>query len=152
MNKKALEALAQACQSAIGQAGYELVDLENVQEEGRNILRFYIYKEGGVDLNDCELVSGILDPLLDELDPLPGSYYLEVSSPDLSRPLKTDRDLERNLGEKLELSFYQKHEGKKKMIGRLVAFDDEYLQLDCQGTEEKVARKDLSKVTVAIDF
>lgn len=152
MNKKQLKQLAQDTSPAIEKAGYELVDIDHLFEEGRQVLRFYIYKEGGVNLDDCEAVNNVLDPLLDELTPISGRYYLEVSSPDLTRPLKTDRDLERNLGENLVLSFYQKHDGKKEWVGRLEDFDDDQLYLDVEGEKKSIPRKDLSKIVLAIEF
>ena len=64
---------------------------------------FYIYNEQGITIDDCERVSGFLDTRLDELDLINTSYYLEVSSQDLSRPLKTDKDLLRNKNELLKI-------------------------------------------------
>ena len=71
----------------------ELVDVEYVKEGGEFFLRVYIDKEGGVSLNECELVTRALNPILDEKDPIKDNYYLEVSSPGLDRPLKKDKAL-----------------------------------------------------------
>ena len=70
----------------------ELVDVEYVKEAGNWILRVYIDKPAGVDLEDCRQVSEALEKRLDEADPIPGSYSLEVSSPGLERPLKKRAD------------------------------------------------------------
>ena len=70
---------------------FELVDVEYVKEAGSYYLRVYIDKEGGITINDCELVSRRLSDLLDEEDYIPDAYILEVSSPGLGRPLKRKR-------------------------------------------------------------
>ena len=136
----------------IAQMGYELLEIEFVRESGENFLRFYIYKDEGINVDDCERVSVYIDPILDELDMISSSYYLEVCSPDLSRPLKNDRDLERNLSNLLDIFLYAKRDNKKEFRGYLTAFDDETITLDIDGKEEIFNRKDVSKITVAIVF
>ena len=71
----------------------DLIDLEFVKENGSNFLRFFIGKPQGISIDDCQKVSEIVGDILDELDPIEESYYLEISSPGLDRPLKTDKDL-----------------------------------------------------------
>ena len=95
--------LKQTFEEDIENLGYELVDIDfRTTKEGR-MLTFYIYDEDGITVDDCEKVSNLLDDKLDELDLIKGQYYLEVSSQDLSRPLKTDRDLIRNYQELLKV-------------------------------------------------
>ena len=79
-------------------AGLELVDVELTTEAGRRVLRFLIDKEGGVTLDDCEAFSRLVDPELDRLDPIAGSYDLQVSSPGVERPLKKESDYQRFSG------------------------------------------------------
>lgn len=83
--------------------GYELVDIEFKTTEMGKILTFFIYSPNGITAEDCEKVSKYLDPKLDQLDLIKGQYYLEVSSPDLDRPLKNKRDFERNRDNELEI-------------------------------------------------
>ena len=66
---------------------FELVDVEYVKEAGTWYLRVYIDKEGGIFINDCELVSRALSEILDKDDPIEDAYILEVSSPGLGRPI-----------------------------------------------------------------
>ena len=82
--------------------GFELVDVEYVKEGGSWYLRAYIDKPGGIAINDCELISRALSDKLDEEDFIEDSYILEVSSPGLGRPLKKEKDFQRNLGEEVE--------------------------------------------------
>lgn len=152
MNKTQLEELRGRLTQEVEGLGYELIDVEFVKEHGDRYLRFFIYRPDGISVDDCEAVSEHLNPILDELDPIDEAYFLEVSSPDLNRPLKTDRDLERNLGEQLELSFYQKLDGQKKRTGKLVAFDDKTVTLEVSGKEETYEREAISKIKIAIVF
>ena len=98
-----IEKLKDALEGEIENLGYELVDLEFIGGKDGPRLVFYIYNEQGITIDDCERVSGFLDTRLDELDLIGTSYYLEVSSQDLSRPLKTDKDLLRNKNELLKI-------------------------------------------------
>ena len=81
---------------------FELVDVEYVKEGSTWFLRAYIDKEGGITVNDCEDVAREMNPILDELDYIDGSYTFEVSSPGLGRPLKKEKDFARNLGNSME--------------------------------------------------
>lgn len=152
MSKQLINRLMDEFKDPIGQMGYELLEVEFVRESGDNFLRFYIYKDEGIDVDDCEKVSLYIDPILDDLDMISSSYYLEVCSPDLSRPLKSDRDLERNLSNLLDIFLYAKRDNKKEFRGYLTSFDDETLTLDVDGKKEIFNRKDVSKITVAIVF
>ena len=87
MSRKSIEAtVAEWVEEIVAGSEMELVDVEYVKEHGSWILRVFLDKPGGIDLDDCQSVSQILDKKLDEEDPIPGSYSLEVSSPGLERP------------------------------------------------------------------
>lgn len=99
----------------------------------------YIAKEGGVTLNDCEAVSDALDAPLDAADPtgnLP--YCLDVSSPGLDRPFKTQRDYERNYGEKVEIKLYAPMQGTKEklIVGTLVNRDGDAVTVENENGEK----------------
>lgn len=82
---------------------FELVDVEYVKEAGTWYLRSYIDKPGGITVDDCEAVSRQFSDRLDQEDFIEDSYIMEVSSPGLDRPLKKDKDFERNLGREVEI-------------------------------------------------
>ena len=82
---------------------FELVDVEYVKEGSNWYLRVYIDKPGGINVDDCELISRALSDLLDEKDFIDEAYILEVSSPGLGRPLKKEKDFQRSLGEEVAL-------------------------------------------------
>ena len=141
------------CKPIIEDLGYDLVDLEFVKEEGDYFLRFFIGKAGGITIDDCQKVSEIIGDRLDELDPIEDSYYLEVSSPGLDRPLKTDKDLKRNIGMNIELSLYRNIDGKKTYIGELLDYSDEYVTILEEGQREKSIERDaISNIKLVIEF
>ncbi len=88
---------------------FELVDVEFVKEAGTWFLRAYIDKPGGITIDDCEVISRALSDRMDEEDFIEEAYILEVSSPGLGRPLKKDKDLERSLGESVDVKTVPGH-------------------------------------------
>lgn len=84
---------------------FELVDVEYVKEAGNWYLRAYIDKEGGITINDCELVNRTLSDIMDKEDFIPDAYILEVSSPGLGRKLKKDKDFRRSIGNDVDIKF-----------------------------------------------
>lgn len=131
---------------------FELVDVEYVKEAGTWYLRAYIDKEGGINIDDCELVSRALSDKLDELDFIEEAYILEVSSPGLGRPLKKDKDLKRSLGEKVEVRTYRAIEKQKEFTGVLKSFDEESITIEIEEKEMSFARKDIALIRLAFDF
>ncbi|MBO4831593.1 MAG: ribosome maturation factor RimP [Oscillospiraceae bacterium] len=113
--------------------GCELWDVEYVKEAGAWYLRVYIDREGGVSINDCEAVSRELDPLLDEADPISGSYTFEVSSAGAERQLKRPSDFERFIGHLVEVKLYRAVEGRKSYVGDLAAYDDGAVEITVPG-------------------
>ena len=150
--KDILKIVRENCEPIIEDLGYDLVDLEFVKESGEYFLRFYIGKLGGISIDDCQKTSEILSDKLDEIDPIDKSYYLEVSSPGLDRPLKTDKDLKRNIGMKVELSLYKNFEDKKNYIGKLVDYSDKYIVILDGEIEKSIPREIISNIKLAIEF
>jgi len=152
-NKRLISTIRQHCELIIEEMGYDLVDLEYVKENNENYLKFYIGKREGITIDDCQRVSEAVGDKLDELDPIQESYYLEVSSPGLDRPLKTDKDLRRNLGKEVEVNLYKSLEGKKKYVGELVDFTDNSIRIKMDNSEEKeIARDIISNIKLALKF
>ena len=131
---------------------FELVDVEYVQEGKDWYLRAYIDKEGGITVNDCELVSRAFEVKLDEGDFIPDAYILEVSSPGLTRPLKKERDYKRNLGRPVEVHLYKAVDKEKDFVGLLDSYDEEKVVLDIDGDEKTFARKDISIIRQYFEF
>ena len=103
--KKSIEStIEELVQPIIDTNNFELVDVEYVKEAGEYYLRIFVDKEGGISLNECEVVSRALSEILDVKDPIKDNYYLEVSSPGLDRPLKKDKDFVRYQGRDVEIN------------------------------------------------
>lgn len=125
----------------------ELVAVDYVKERDW-YLRVFIYKEGGVDLDDCQDLSRKLEELLDAQDIIKTSYILEVSSPGLDRELKKPRDFQREMGKDIDVSLFAPLDGKKVVTGPLSAYDGETINVgDMAIPMDKVA-----KVNLHIDF
>ena len=131
---------------------FELYDVEFVKEAGTFYLRAYIDKEGGININDCELVSRRLSDLLDEKDFIPDAYILEVSSPGLGRTLKKDRHLEKSIGQDVEIRLYKPQNGRKEYEGTLESFDSESIIITNEDGECRFLRSDIALIRLALDF
>ena len=129
--------------------GYELVDVELTKEPGGHFLRFYIDRPEGISLNELEAYHRKILPLVeaDEND------YMEVSSPGVDRPLKTERDFERAAGETVELKTYRPINGVKQFLGDLIGLEGDQIVLQ-MGQDEimKFNRRDVALVRVHVEF
>lgn len=122
--KQLLEGLFEAFEPEVRAAGLELLDVELTSDENRKtILRVTIYSPNGVTLDDCVNVETIISPMLDEMDPIAGSYNLEISSPGLERVLKRDKEYEIFGGRLCRVNLYGPIDGKRVFEGLLVGLD-----------------------------
>lgn len=116
--------------------GLDIWDVEYIKEAGEWYLRVYIDKaEGGIFINDCEAFSRELDPILDEEDPIDGSYVFEVSSAGAERQLKRPGDFERFMGSNVEVKLYKAVDGRKNYQGTLSGYEDGKVTIDVSGIE-----------------
>ena len=104
--------------------GFELVGIEYVKEGGSRFLRIFADKEGGIDIDDCGRISEWVSARLDELDPIPEAYFLEVSSPGAERPLKKPEEMAKAVGRHVFVTTYEPIDGLKEFEGRLVSFEN----------------------------
>ena len=133
--------------------GFELVDVEYVKEAGTWYLRAYIDKPGGITVDDCEAVSRKFSDILDEKDYIEDTYIFEVSSPGLGRPLKKDKDFQRNLGEEVEVRTYRAIEKQKEFTGVLQAFDKDSVTIIYEDhTTQTFLRSEIALIRLALDF
>lgn len=132
---------------------FELWDVEYVREAGNWYLRAYIDKEGGITVDDCEVISRLLSDWLDKEDFIDDSYIMEVSSPGLGRPLKKDRDFERSIGEEVEIRLYKPREKQKEFTGLLKSFDAGTVTIETEeGNEIIFERPEIALIRLAFDF
>jgi len=140
-------------QPIVDRYGFELVDVEYVKEGSNWYLRAYIDKDGGIFVNDCELVHRELSDILDEQDFVEDSYILEVSSPGLLRRLKKEKDFKRSLSKEVEIRKFKKIDKRKEFRGVLTAYDDKTVTIIEDNDEElKLDRKDIALIHLAFDF
>jgi len=153
MKVKSNQEILEFAQKIASPLGIDCVEVEFKQ--GKNPeLTLYIDKEGGVDLNTCELFHNAINEPLDELDPTFGQpYRLNVSSLGIDRPFKTDKDFISHIGQKVEVKLYSSIKGKKFYDGILMSYDKDKITLK---VDEKntftIELKNIVKVNEYIDF
>lgn len=151
--KKITELVAELAEPVAAENGCQLWDVEYVREAGQWYLRIYLDKEGGVDILDCEAVSRKVSDLLDEVDPIEGSYMFEVSSAGAERQLKRPSDFQRFLGSPVLLKTYKNREGRKEFAGTLAGYENGDVLLD-MGLAEPVRfeKAEVAMVRLRIEF
>lgn len=140
---------AELLEPILSECRFELVDIDYEKEAGDWYLRIYIDKPGGITIDDCEKVSRALSDRLDEEDFMDEAYVLEVSSPGLTRPLKKEKDFERNIGKPVEMKFFRPVGGRKELTAELKAYDRDSITVCADGADLVIERKNLSMIRQA---
>ena len=122
--KKVTEVVRELALPVVEENGCKLWDVEYVREAGQWYLRLYIDKDGGVNILDCEAISRAMSDILDEADPIEGSYTLEVGSAGAERALKRPSDFQQFLGSPVLVKLYRAREGRKEFAGYLKGYDE----------------------------
>jgi ribosome maturation factor RimP len=137
------------------QEGLELVDVEFGGPGGRQTLRLFIDKPGGVSLDDCSSISRSVSAALDVEDPIMGAYDLEVSSPGLDRPLRSPEHFQKYAGERVRIKTYapiSETDNRKTFIGALKGFDAGFVVVEVDGREYRIPQQAISKANVEPNF
>ena len=148
MANRVEEAVEKLAEEILADTDYELVDVEYVKERDW-FLRIYIDKDGGVGLDDCQEVSGLLDERIEKLGILNDRFILEVSSPGLDRALKKEKDFQRKIGKKVDITLYKPLNGEKNITGVLTGYAGDTITID---EERELPLKDIALVRLHIDF
>jgi ribosome maturation factor RimP len=146
-----LERVRRIAAPLAAQEGLELVDVELGGAGGRQALRLFIDKAGGVSLDDCSSVSRSVSAALDVEDPIDGAYDLEVSSPGLDRPLRTEEHFRKFAGEKVRVRTFgpvPECENRKTFVGILKGYEDGKVMVDVDGKVFHVPHTQVSKANV----
>ncbi|SER07386.1 ribosome maturation factor RimP [Gracilibacillus ureilyticus] len=143
-------------QPILDELSLELVDVV-YEKEGKNwFLRVYLDKDGGIDIEECGIVSEKLSARLDEEDPIEGAYFLEVSSPGVERPLKKEDDFVKYTGENVYIKLYEPINGEKEFTGKLLQFDNNIAKIsykDKTKTKEvEIPYEKIAKAHLAVIF
>ena len=149
---KVTDAVAALALPVVEGAGCALWDVEYVKEAGTWFLRVYIDKEGGVSIDDCEAVSRPLSDLLDEADPIEGSYTFEVSSAGAERPLKRPGDFERFMGSPVAVKLYKAREGRKEFAGTLAGYEDGNITITVGDAPVTFRKEEVALCRLRIEF
>ena len=151
--KKITEIVTELAAPVAEENGCRLWDVEYVLEAGQWYLRVYLDKDGGVDILDCEAVSRRLSDLLDEADPIEGSYMFEVSSAGAERQLKRPSDFEQFLGSPVLVKTYKNRDGRKEFAGTLAGYENGDVLLDMGGAEPvRFEKSEVAMVRLRIEF
>ena len=151
--EKVTELTARLAEPVIAEQGCTLWDVEYVKEAGTWYLRAYIDKEGGITVDDCEVISRLLGEWLDKEDFIEDSYILEVSSPGLGRPLKKEKDFARSIGKDVEIRLYKAIDKQKEFTGTLTSYDADSVTITMEdGSERTFEKSEIALIRLAFDF
>lgn len=137
------EKLRALLEPAVENLGYELLHLQMTSQGKQTVLRVYIDAPGGIQVEDCALVSRQISALLDVEDPLSGAYLLEVSSPGLDRPLVKPDHFKQFVGDKAKIIMTVHVLGRRRFTGKMVAAGDETVVLDVDGECYELPYRDM---------
>ncbi len=146
------EKLIELLEPVVRNVGFELWELEYAARRGNGFLRLFIDAEQGIDLEACEKVSRAVSAALDEADPIPVEYTLEVSSPGMDRVLRTWAHFARFVGERASVDMVLPVSGRRRFLGKILAVDDAEVTLEQDGQPVKLPVDGITKARLAPDF
>lgn len=149
---KVIDQVAALARPVVEARGCSLWDVEYVREGSDYFLRVYIDKDGGVDIDDCEAVSRAMDPILDEADPISGSYHFEVCSAGLERALKRPGDFERFLGSPVTVKLYRPYNGLKELPCTLTGYEDGRVTVEMNKQTVTFEKSQVALVRLRVEF
>lgn len=154
MAKKNTAAVAEElAQPILEEMGLLLWDVVYEKEGSGWYLRYYVDREGGIDINSCEAFSRAVEKVLDAADPIEGSYTLEVSSPGIERQLTRDWHFEYLMGQPLFVRLIRPVEGVRDFTGTLTDYRDGTMTLLLdEETEMNVERSETAFIRLYNDF
>ena len=143
-----------ALEPTIQDLGFELIDVLYIRENGKLFLRLLVDKRGGININECELISETVDLIIEQELQLCNHDYFEVSSPGLERPLTEAKEFDLYAGQIVEVKLYHKRDNKKVFTGELLAGTDQTLTIIDETNGETISfeLKDVAKVSRTINF
>lgn len=152
VKKNVRETVREAILPTVTELGYKIWDITYSKIGADYHLEITIDIERGINIDDCERVHRAIDPILDEVDPIEGFYYLEVSSPGIERELRTEEHITACIGMVVEAKLFTAKDGKKSFQGTLVGYDDGKVSIDEAGEVVILEKSEISKLaTVYVD-
>jgi ribosome maturation factor RimP len=152
MNKKDIvSSVRKITEEILKSTDIELFDIEYVKEGPFKYLKVYIDKPGGITVDDTADISRVLNKKLDEVDLIKEQYFLEVSSPGVERPFKTEKDYLRNLNKLVEARLYKPIDDKKTVKGILTEKNENNIVIKSGENNFTIELKDLAKINRVIE-
>lgn len=152
MLKVTIEAVIELIEPFLAHEGYELVDAEFKNEQRGWMLRVYVDKVGGVNLDDCATISREMGNMLDVEDIIPQKYYLEVSSPGLNRPLRLKEHFEKVLGSRIKVKTKLPIEGQRNFKVTLKAVSGDSITVDDERKDTIIDINNIEKANLIYNF
>ena len=147
LKKNIRETVREAITPTVEDLGYSIWDITYTKIGADYHLEITIDSEKGIYIDDCEKVHRAIDPILDEVDPIEGFYYLEVSSPGVERELRTEEHIKLSLGERVEAKLFTAKDGRKSIVGKLVDLVDGSVIINDGVADVALKRSEISKLT-----
>ena len=133
--------------------GVYVVDVTYKKQNGNNVLCFYIDKDGGVGIDECEKFSRAVEEVLDKNDPIEQNYSLEVSSPGVDRKLVKEREFLYYIGREVDVKLYAPAEdGKKEFTGILRGYENGVASIEVDGEAKEIPVKDAVYIRLSFRF
>ena len=130
----------------------EVVEMAYKRINGEMTLQLFVDTPNGIRMEECEALNKHVGEVIERENVIESHYVVEVSSPGLDRPLKTDRDFERNLGKDIELTTYEPIDGRRAHDGRYVGMDKEKIVVEKDGISTVIPRNKIAVARLKIEF
>lgn len=147
MKKSIKDTVREAITPTVEELGYSIWDITYAKVGADYHLEITIDHPDGIDIDDCEKVHRAIDPILDEVDPIEGFYYLDVSSPGVERELRTKEHMQAAIGAKVEAKLFAAKDGRKSVLGELLQVGDDHVVIVEADSEITVSLSDISKLS-----
>jgi ribosome maturation factor RimP len=132
--------------------GFEVVDVEYVQSNGRWLVRVYLDRPGGIKLEDCARFSRRLGDLLEMNQTLPHAYTIEVSSPGIERRLRAEEHFRRHIGQRAKVEVHEQVDGRRRAVGVIEGVGDNAVTLLLDSQESwTVPLADVRQARLVVD-
>ena len=146
MKKSIKETVRDAVSPTITELGYDIWDITYSKVGADYHLEITIDSPNGINIEDCEKVHRAIDPILDEVDPIEGFYYLDVSSPGIERELRTEAHILHSIGQKVEAKLFAAKDGRRVVCGILKSFESGALVITEQAGDVSLTQNEISKL------